>query len=1707
MPPTTPKELIWQPLSESNANDVVREAKRYCPEFPFEPSLVEEATNIAAIYTEDYRLVRLSADENAYRKEVWGFYAPGDFYPLDGACRAFEKLNEIAPLCLSLDSILDYTLLRLRFELPAKIANQAEPTEFRLAKIITKPTDLPPGKIRFTSEQLSKLIAEPTIEMAPEWELADDPPSIQPGRLFRVVVFAAIYHSATEWELVQVFAQIEPDGMLTIGLLDERRRFGKVALGATPEPVVLNTRRTRTAMPIKEWRVLGGNEADAVLQHLKRYGVEVAARSQEGAEPSRIKVLLRQAKLAFYKSCELLEVLIPHESTYRRSYGLIQIESDQISIYPLSGKSPVIHGINKTGTELHLTEEIAKEYLRFFCWAIHSDGPFYVPRNLREIPFLAGPSAEQRKALKGIDFNVSLSKDTEAHVTEGAESGFPFTAPVAYVSGAFQAWFVVERTGMVRMLNDKALVTDLVIYKDQYSDTSQDLFTLKEPEPKVIPELTLVRQVILGAELSSLDNAWSHLVADAQTNSTNAPEIKPSLRKLLEHLPSDWHSQNAALKFLRAQLSQSSEESITPNSFREGVKSLISDIRPDKTIKAEAFVQALADTGNASSFDIEDAVVLSTASIHARSRRDSPQHQSHTAFSISGCWFKSYLQLTIVSDVALVFERCVFERGVFAEGAEIGKALRFTNCVFIGGEIALDMENASISGPLVLVNCSLKGAFYAPRLRAHDHVHLLGCGIASNLSTISTPWSISQMMDRKWPDPEGEFEQIQSLAHPAISLVGARVEGILAIRAASDATMIYGSISSEDAFIGQALDMFGASCEKGISFSRSHMSRLVDLRFLRILEGSLNFSYAKIEGDCRMIRTQINGGVGFYQTNIGGNLSLLGLKTSDDLNLAFAKVSAFIAAYHTASDGWVPSLSVGGDLILSGAEARAIEFRGAEVTGRIQIFRGNFEELTLAVGAIPMKFDQPEIGNNSVDGIVPRPCRTSALEITGIQVQRLNVSGLVVELPKDERLAKRLRMNHRGGFLLEDSRIGQDLIFFTERIRVSLERRWNRNLDQSVHWHEVPISQDFGARIWGNLVLRTNKIEGGLDLRNLEVEGDIYLNDTTVGQDVNIDSGHPNFDTFRTKCNNFHAENLKCSGDLKLSGIRASKDLRAKNATVLGDVIFLPSETKDRLDEGDDVKLIPDSQATIDGDLDLSAVEVKGDLDLRNLKLNGDILLNDTSVRFDLNLDGVPFSDFATVCNNFRAEGLKCAGKANFSGLRTFGDLRARDLQVSSDIAFLAPEPRRFARIGGSIDLTAAKANRLTFSGDNLCTELRAEDCDISKLALDLHAAKQPFAVVLQEKISTNTRQLLKNRNGHISRELEKALVDDLNNVLRGPCLYSRQRFEGMKLSKETCQLADEEPVDNVYVNRRILQELYPTAKQKEPRVTLERAQIDHFEILNSSRFGNVNLLGVSVSNWVFPGLDDSRPESGHAQDYIDVLNGLTPFDRSMWINVEKLLRNQSQVGDANKIYREMRRKIKADTDPGPVLSFLDALVGRLNTLVPEQWARLLRRFKHWCGRQYGKWLKPTLWHVWDRLQYISIGYSTRVWIPMIPALIFFVISVFIFSQPKYVRASPSLVQVLQGNLPEGQTVNIQETPDRVGGVVWSTSDGAILALRYHVPILNSLTQSWWEASGTPLFRGFTAEHYASIVEFYHWIAWPIFLLGAAAQVFRGRQD
>ena len=273
--------------------------------------------------------------------------------------------------------------------------------------------------------------------------------------------------------------------------------------------------------------------------------------------------------------------------------------------------------------------------------------------------------------------------------------------------------------------------------------------------------------------------------------------------------------------------------------------------------------------------------------------------------------------------------------------------------------------------------------------------------------------------------------------------------------------------------------------------------------------------------------------------------------------------------------------------------------------------------------------------------------------------------------------------------------------------------------------------------------------------------------------------------------------------------------------------------------------------------------------------------------------------------------------------------------------------------------------------------------------------------------------------------------------------------------------------------------------------VRLEGGSFDRFELIDPPPDKPIDLSEMSTGRWLFS--NESSCDPAPVSIIEAVLRNMPTLDRKAWLAIETSLRNEGRDVEANRIYlamrREARRRRKADDCSSEVPAEGLTLTGRLLGLMER---------------------------AWDRLHDFATRYGTEVRRPMLPALLLVPLSLWIFSDPRNVTASTDLLQVIgderitiatagsprAGGQPDWLAVG----PDQLG-VEWSLTDAFALTVRYQVPIIGVLTHDRWEASARPLpVLGASAEDYAFWIEIYHWIAWPLFLIGAAAGAFRGRR-
>ncbi len=107
-----------------------------------------------------------------------------------------------------------------------------------------------------------------------------------------------------------------------------------------------------------------------------------------------------------------------------------------------------------------------------------------------------------------------------------------------------------------------------------------------------------------------------------------------------------------------------------------------------------------------------------------------------------------------------------------------------------------------------------------------------------------------------------------------------------------------------------------------------------------------------------------------------------------------------------------------------------------------------------------------------------------------------------------------------------------------------------------------------------------------------------------------------------------------------------------------------------------------------------------------------------------------------------------------------------------------------------------------------------AEIADVDSLARKLKhpAAEDTVSQYLATQLSQRTRRSLTNYPAEPAPQLQRALADDLNRIIRSGLLYEAQRFTNVTLSTKTRRLLEQKPqgLDLLRLNRRLLLEVYP---------------------------------------------------------------------------------------------------------------------------------------------------------------------------------------------------------------------------------------------------------------------------------------------------------
>lgn len=112
--------------------------------------------------------------------------------------------------------------------------------------------------------------------------------------------------------------------------------------------------------------------------------------------------------------------------------------------------------------------------------------------------------------------------------------------------------------------------------------------------------------------------------------------------------------------------------------------------------------------------------------------------------------------------------------------------------------------------------------------------------------------------------------------------------------------------------------------------------------------------------------------------------------------------------------------------------------------------------------------------------------------------------------------------------------------------------------------------------------------------------------------------------------------------------------------------------------------------------------------------------------------------------------------------------------------------------------------------------------CNLNVLADDLKHPDVADAVsrYIVTRLSPTSKRLLADYENGLDWGLQESLVNDLNQIIRGPSIYQAERFADVKFSPTTAKLLEEHPrgQDLMTLNQLLVQDAYPFAVSKEAK-------------------------------------------------------------------------------------------------------------------------------------------------------------------------------------------------------------------------------------------------------------------------------------------------
>ena len=199
----------------------------------------------------------------------------------------------------------------------------------------------------------------------------------------------------------------------------------------------------------ENWNAVEGDELTGFLDQID----DIDGKYKVSTESTKVSWRM----LPFYESVALIRVQDPN---WVKPNLVVYYLTDQGNLFRLNGTSPPIHEVNAKAP-IKVTEDNVLEYLRFFCFFVRGEeGPFYIAESMDDPNIPTDMDETTRSVIEGTVRPSSYEgKNDQGHML--------CNAVVFYSNALFYADFAVQPSGMIEMLDDEPIASDLPSRVDQ----------------------------------------------------------------------------------------------------------------------------------------------------------------------------------------------------------------------------------------------------------------------------------------------------------------------------------------------------------------------------------------------------------------------------------------------------------------------------------------------------------------------------------------------------------------------------------------------------------------------------------------------------------------------------------------------------------------------------------------------------------------------------------------------------------------------------------------------------------------------------------------------------------------------------------------------------------------------------------------------------------------------------------------------------------------------------------------------------------------------------------------------------------------------------------------------------------------------------------------------------------------------------------------